>query len=155
MGGFIESSNMVEHTVREGLFLTCISKLQRETIDLFKNEEEHEGASRDVEMKHLEQQQSFYTDKASEGLKVISQQVKKFERACSEMGKLTTNLEITRVMGRIEGSSVDTSMTNVNDLIEELGAFQEAVLKGLKDIHHTNQDIRFDVEQLLKASSKL
>jgi len=71
------------------------------------------------------------------------------------MGNLTTNLEITRVIGRIEGSIIDSPTTNVNELIEQLGTFQEAVTKGLRDIHHTNQEIRSDIEQILMADSNL
>lgn len=155
MGGFIESCRMVEHTVKEGLFLTCISRMQRETIDLFRNEDEHEGVSREQEMHSLEDQQHAFTQKASEGLECIAKQVREFELACTQMGNLTTNLEITRVIGRIEGSIIDSPTTNVNELIEQLGTFQEAVKKGLSDIHHTNQEIRFDIDKILLADSNL
>jgi hypothetical protein len=155
MGGFIESCGKVEQTVKEGLLLTCISRMQRETIDLFRREDEHDGVNRELEMRSLEDQQHSYTHMASEGLHSITEQVKQFEHACTQMGNLTTNLEITRVIGRIEGSIIDSPTTNVNELIEQLGTFQEAVTKGLRDIHHTNQEIRSDIEQILMADSNL
>lgn len=155
MGGFIESCRKVEHTVKEGLFLTCISRMQRETINLFKTEDEHEGVLREQEMQSLEDQQHSFTQKASEGLESIAKQVREFELACTQMGNLTTNLEITRVIGRIEGSIIDSPTTNVNELIEQLGTFQEAVKKGLSHIHHTNQEIRFDIDKILLADSNL
>lgn len=152
MGGFVGAGDLVARKVAEGLFLICVARAQKEVIELFEKDELNEGASREKEMEYLEAQREAYTEQASESLDVIVTQIKKFERACLEMKRLTTNLEITRVMGKIESSSIDSSMTNLNDLVDELGDFQEAVLKGLKEIHQANLMIQFDVEHLVKVN---
>lgn len=149
---FLESGNRVAQVIDEGLFLLATSRIQREVFDHFQQEAPNDGASRDEEMQYLEQQQQSYSDKAAQGLDAISLQVGQFQQACLAMRKLTSILEVTRVMGKIESASLDASHSSLNDLIDDLSSFQKAILDGLKEIDASNKAIRLDIEQLLKAS---
>lgn len=152
MKHFMEAGDHVARTIDEGLFLLCTSRIQREAFDFFQEDTPNDGASRDQEMEYLDQQQQYYSEKASQGLNAIYSQIIQFQQACVEMKKLTSILEVTRIMGKIEGTYIDNSLTSLDDLIDELGVFQKAILVGLKEIDESNKVIRFDIEQLLKAS---
>ncbi len=149
---FLESGTKVARVIDEGLFLLATSRIQREVFDHFQQDTPNDGASRDQEMEFLDQQQQSYSEKAAQGLDAISLQIRQFQQACLAMRKLTSILEVTRVMGKIESASLDASRTSLNDLIDDLGSFQKAILDGLKEIDESNKAIRFDIEQLLKAS---
>lgn len=149
---FLESGAGVARVIDEGLFLLATSRVQREVFDHFQQDTPNEGASRDQEMEYLDQQQQSYFEKAAQGLDAISLQTRQFQQSCMAMRKLTSILEVIRVMGKIESASLDASRTSLSDLIDDLADFQKAILDGLKEIDESNTAIRCDIEQLLKAS---
>ncbi|MCR9138418.1 MAG: PAS domain-containing protein [Alphaproteobacteria bacterium] len=152
MQDFMEAGKQVARTIDEGLFLVGTSRIQREVFEFFQQDEPNDGAVRDQEMKYLEVQQQSYFEKAGQGLHAIASQMNQFQSACREMRKLTSGLEVTRVMGKIESAALDASLTSLNDLVDDLGRFQSAILSGLREIDHSNSAIQVDVEQLLNAN---
>lgn len=154
MKDFMRGGEQVAQTIDEGLFLVGTSRIQREVFEFFQQDEPNDGASRDQEMKYLERQQRSYSKKAGEGLYAISSQIMQFQRACQEMRKLTSGLEVTRVMGKIESAGLDSSLTSLNDLVDDLGHFQSAILSGLQEIDRSNSAIQVEIEQLLKMQGR-
>lgn len=149
MRRFTDSGAQVAKTIDDGLFLAATARIQREVVAVFKEEEPNEGASLDTEMAKLEEQQLAYSKKAAAGLTTIANQVRQFKNTCVEMQKLTASLEVTRIMGKIQCSTLDVSQTSLPNLIDELGQFQEAISHGLKLIDQSNRVIETNVEYLL------
>jgi len=154
MRHFTKSGAQVAETIDAGLFLAATARIQREVVALFKEEAPHQGASMEAEMATLEEQQKAYSEKASDGLVKISRQISEFKEACLEMQKLTASLEVTRIMGKIQCSSLDVSQTSLPNLIADLGHFQDAISEGLKLIDQTNRAIENNVVHLLGLSQR-
>lgn len=152
MAAFTEKSQKVARTIDEGLFLMGTSQIQSELIEVFRKELEASSSEQGDELHNLQSQQSSYADKASEGLMEISRRIKEFTQSCVEMRRLSTSLEVTRVMGKIESASLGSSVTSLDALIDDLGVFQKALMDGLKEIDNANKSLYADVEQLLKAA---
>lgn len=152
MQRFIDAGMQVAQTIDEGLFLLATSKIQQEASETFENEVSETGSLHDQELHLLENQRSNYSEKAAKGLKDTAYQIKQFAQACMAMKRLTTSLEVTRVMGKIENASLDASITTLDDLIDDLGDFQKALMEGLKEIDYANRAMETDIKELLKAS---
>jgi hypothetical protein len=65
------------------------------------------------------------------------------------MRHLATNLEITRVMGKVESSRL-AARDGLDALIDELDGFQAAIASGLKEIDGVNQSIRHNSRRILE-----
>lgn len=147
----VESGKDVVKTINEGLFLAGTARIQREMYAFFLEEAPNDGASREEEMAYLEQQKGEYIEKAIKGLEKISVQITQFRRACTDMRKLTSGLEVTRIMGKIEHARIDGSAASLSSLISDLDTFQKEIQNGLKEIDQTNQTIQSHVNHLLKT----
>lgn len=152
MDAFTKKSQEVARTIDGGLFLLGTSQIQGELLAMF-NKELAAGTSKsEDELHNLQSQQTSYADKASGSLVDISRQIKEFSQSCVEMRRLSTSLEVTRVMGKIESASLNSSITSLDALIDDLGVFQKALMEGLKEIDNANKALYGDVQQMLKAA---
>lgn len=151
----VESGKDVVKTINEGLFLAGTARIQKDMHAYFleeaREDASHEGVSREEEMVNLEQQKAEYIERSIKGLEDISIHISQFQRACREMRKLTSGLEVTRIMGKIEHARINDSAASLGSLINELDTFQKAIQSGLKEIDQTNQTIQSHVNQLIKT----
>lgn len=152
MAAFTEKSQEIARTIDEGLFLMGISQMQGELIEVFRTELDVNSSENQDELDQLQLQQTSYADKTSKGLAEISRRIKEFTQSCMDMRRLSTSLEVTRVMGKIESASLDSSITSLDALIDDLGVFQKTLMDGLKDIDEANKSLYVDVAYLLKAA---
>lgn len=150
MKRFLEEGNRVALTIDEGLFLVGTSRIQSEVYEFFKEDSDKDDEVSALDMKQLERQRQSFSKKATEGLTTISSQIIRFQEAYLEMKQLILGLEVTRVMGKIESASIDASLTNLNNLIDDLGQFQQGILNELKQIDMATRSIKRDIEQLLE-----
>lgn len=150
MKRFLEEGNRVALTIDEGLFLVGTSRIQSEVYEFFKEDTDKDDEVSALDMKQLERQRQSFSKKATEGLTTISSQIIRFQEAYLEMKQLILGLEVTRVMGKIESASIDASLTNLNNLIDDLGQFQQGILNELKQIDMATRSIKRDIEQLLE-----
>lgn len=150
MKRFLEEGNRVALTIDEGLFLVGTSRIQSEVYEFFKEDTDKDDEVSAFDMKQLERQRQSFSKKATEGLTTISSQIIRFQEAYLEMKQLILGLEVTRVMGKIESASIDASLTNLNNLIDDLGQFQQGILNELKQIDMATRSIKRDIEQLLE-----
>jgi aerotaxis receptor len=149
MNRFFTSAQGVLRTINDGQFLICAAIVQREVANFFKTETSSAEFSQEQEMRLLQQQHEAYRQKAVDGLKAIRDQAAIFERDCAEMRHLATNLEITRVMGKVESSRL-AARDGLDALIDELDGFQAAIASGLKEIDGVNQSIRHNSRRILE-----
>lgn len=149
---FIEAGKQVTNSIDEGLFLMGASKIQKEAAQVFELEISKQEVPHAQELALLNNQSSAYSVKAAIGLKDISIQINQFSHACMAMKRLTTSLEVTRIMGKIESASLGSTINTLDDLIDDLGSFQKALMDGLKDIDQANRAMECDIRDLLKAS---
>lgn len=154
MDTFLTSAEQVAITINDGLFLTCVARIQGEMLSFFQNENTEGVGSSSEEMGYLKQQQITYQQKAADGLRTISKQVALFLQACMEMKRLAAALEVTRVMGKVESARLSEQGSGLNELISDLDAFQQAIASGLKEIEHMNHDIGGHIKDLLPKARR-
>lgn len=152
MTNFIAAAKKVSQTINDGLFLIGTANIQQEVSEFFKDEDLGEEHDKEQEMAYLNTQQRNYQEKALEGLAAISKQAEIFHQTCTDMKRLAAGLEVTRIMGKIESARLTVSKEGLDELIDDLNAFQASVANGLKEIDHVNHEIRFNVRQLLKVT---
>lgn len=153
MDRFVASARQLLRRINEGQFLQCVAKVQQEVADYFRTDETIRELDRGKEMALLEQQQAAYQAKAIAGLRAIMAQAASFQQDCTDMKRLATSLEVTRVMGKMESSRL-LAKDGLDELIDELGSFQSAIDDGLKDIDVANRSIQQNARKMI-ASGEL
>jgi aerotaxis receptor len=151
MDRFVASARQLLRTINEGQFLLCVAKVQQEVVDYFRTDETTAELDRAKEMALLEQQQAAYQAKAVAGLRAITMRAESFQQDCSEMKRLATSLEVTRVMGKMESSRL-LAKDGLDELIDELGSFQNAIGDGLKEIDAANQLIQQSARRMIAGA---
>ncbi len=151
LGQFMESAQQVFKTINSARFLVCTAKIQQEVVEFFKKESLSEAQEQEVS--YLEQQQEAYRMKATAGLRAISEQTKQFQQSCQSMKMLSSGLEVTRVMGKVESSRLTTTKNGLNELIGDLEALQTSISASLKEIEQMNRRIEHNMESLLNVVS--
>jgi PAS domain S-box-containing protein len=149
---FVASAKQVCKAIYEGLFLICVSRMQRDMLSFFRTESCPDGRASDVEMTYLDRQQRAYTDKAVSGLEAIAGQVDGFRQDCADMKRLAIGLEVTRIMAKVECSRLLSGQDGLNELLNDLEDFQKAITTGLKEIEQSSARISNSTECLLKSS---
>ena len=149
---FTSSAQQVFKSINDGRFLFCTAKIQREVIELFEKESLSDNNSQAEEMLYLENQQMAYMLKATEGLRSISEQTKKFQQDCKNMKMLTAGLEVTRVMGKVESSRLTATKGGLNELIADLESLQISISNSLREIEQMNRQIEHNMQKLLQVS---
>ncbi len=153
LGDFINSAQQVFKTINDGRFLFCVSKVQEEVISFFKEEPELEGVSNQEEMVGLEKQRAAYMKKATDGLKRIGEKAEKFQSDCKSMKMLTSGLEVTRVMGKVESARLTDTKGGLNELIDDLESLQVSIADSLKEIEQMNRQIQHNMQRVLRISA--
>lgn len=146
---FAESAQAVRRAVCEGLFLICAAKAQAEMAGLFAREGSSDGIDAEAESRLLKEQQQAYTDKAALGLAAIAAQTDGFRADCAEMSRLAGDLEVTRIMGKVEYSRLDVSTDGLSELLDDLGEFQRMVAAALKELDRRSVQIKNQAARLL------
>lgn len=156
---FLDSARGVLSTIYKGLFLTCTASLQKEVAELFEAEgeadqtEQQAGIERGLQERLLTQQIVAYRAMALEGLHAITQQCSRFQEDCADVRRLTTNLEVVRLMGKMESSRLIGLNEGLDKLISDLEASQATITTGLKQIEQVNRDIRFNLGRTIEHAS--
>ncbi|MFO1183379.1 MAG: PAS domain-containing protein [Bauldia sp.] len=145
MAHFVSSAEGVLKSIYDGLFLICVAKVQHEAAEFFHHEKADGGGAgeeaNEREAALLERQQRAYQEKAAAGLRRIVEETQRFQQDCSEMKRLATALEVTRIMGKMECSRLLAVKGGLHQLIDDLATFQTAVSEALKDIERENRTI--------------
>jgi len=148
---FVASAKQVCKAIYEGLFLTCVSRMQRDMLSFFRAESGSGGQPTDLEMTLLDRQQRAYSDKAVTGLQAIADQVDGFRQDCADMKRLAIGLEVTRIMAKVECSRLLSGQDGLNELLNDLENFQKTITDGLKEIEQSNDKISNSADCLLKT----
>lgn len=149
LDSFLTSAKQVLSTITSGLFLTCVARIQGEVLEFFHQEGGAEEEANAQETGYLEQQRHIYQEKAATGLRAIVRQAEQFMQSCTEMKRMAAALEVTRVMGKVESARLNQEGSGLNELINDLYAFQQAIAEGLKEIENMNRHITNHITQLL------
>lgn len=146
---FMGDANGVIRTIDSGYFLTSVARLQREVAQFFRNESAGDTQSSHRETVALETQAHQCAAKAIEGLSRIRDQTERFQRACTEMQRLATGLEVTRVLSKVECARHTHVADRTEELLSELERFQKQVSGALKALENTTHQIRDGMHRLI------
>lgn len=133
-------------TVNDGLFLTCVARLQEEMASLFDREICDSDQTSRQEARRLLRQTEDYKDHAARRFKVIQQRIGRFFELTSEMKRLLSGLVAVRVMGKVE--SVNMRSGIFFDLIGDLERGHAGLASGLEEIGKLNERISENMRQL-------
>lgn len=140
------SANEVFAVVNEGLFLTCIARLQAEMASLFDEEASGGDTALRDEAGRLILQAEDYKAHAAEKFDLIKQRIRHFIELASEMKRLLSGLVAVRVMGKVE--SVNMRSGIFFDLIGDLERGHAGLASGLDEIGRLNDRISDNVREL-------
>jgi PAS domain S-box-containing protein len=153
---FVTSAQRVLKTIHEGLFLICTASVQHEVSECFGAEieaghfsEQAGGFCPEQEVRLLEAQREEHQAKAIEGLRAIAKQTEAFQQDCDEMKRLTTTLEIIRLMGKMESARLVGINEGLDKLITDLESSQGIIATGLKEIERMNHAIKYNARRTL------
>lgn len=158
---FVTSAQRVLKSIYDGLFLICTANIQSEVAGVFRAEitsgqvpDETDGFSPAHEVGLLERQCEEYQSRAIEGLGAIARQTEAFQADCDEMKRLTTSLEIVRMMGKMESARLVGINEGLDKLITDLESSQAIVASGLKEIERMNHAIRYNARRTLLLAGR-
>ncbi|MCC6919336.1 MAG: PAS domain-containing protein [Alphaproteobacteria bacterium] len=151
--GFRRAATSVLATIHRGQFLACTARLQREVCAQFEAESGSESEAKRDEVARLSQQSKDYDAKTLEGLREIAKQAERFQTVCAEMGRLAAGLEVTRIMGKVECARHTQFRDGLNELLDDLEAFQKVIAQGLKEMNAKNSHIQNRTTRLLAAAA--
>jgi PAS domain S-box-containing protein len=152
MDELVDSALKVSDAVNSGLFLFCVARLQKETVEFSRSEASSGNTIDELEMGMLEQQCKAYAERAAEGLHTIAARAERFHQACSEMQKLAAGLEVTRVMANIESARLSGSHGGLNALSASLAQFQASISSGLSQIASLSRFILKNTQRLIEVT---
>lgn len=152
MNQFMETATQVFATIHGGQFLMCTAKLQQEVVEFFRTEEANEYVNKEQEMHLLESQQKGYMQKALDGMRNIVATAGQFQQDCQDMKRLSSGLEVTRVMGKVESARLPEYNDGLNELIDDLETFQTTISTSLREIEQVSRHIKQGMETMLKAA---
>ncbi|MGA7803276.1 hypothetical protein, partial [Bradyrhizobium sp.] len=72
-----------------------------------------------------------------------------FQQDCDEMKRLTTSLEIVRLMGKMESARLVGINEGLDKLIIDLESSQAIIATGLKEIERMNHAIKYNARRTL------
>ncbi len=132
----------------DGLFIACTARLQADVISAFEAEARGEGnpaVDYLTEMTHLRSQRGHGAQARSE-LQGILRQISRFADACSQMRRVVTGLNVTRVMCKVESGRLLHRESSLDEIISRLGGFQDAMTAYLEHTDHVIEEIRHDAD---------
>jgi PAS domain S-box-containing protein len=152
MDELVDSALKVSEAVNSGLFLFCVARLQKETVDFSRSESPSGGTVDELEMGLLEQQYGAYAERAADGLHTIAARAERFHQACAEMQKLAAGLEVTRIMANIESARLSGTHSGLNALSASLAQFQASISSGLSQIASLSRFILKNTQKLIELT---
>jgi hypothetical protein len=121
----------------------------QEVVAFFERESRDVPIDTQHEMKLLLGQLASYQQKAEGSLRNILHKIHRFQDDCSRMKKCAASLEVIRVMGKVDAARLSHNNSSLNDLIDELGAFQTGISQSLNKIDRFNAHMRHDTEGVI------
>ncbi|WP_187430253.1 hypothetical protein [Roseobacter fucihabitans] len=125
ISSLLKSGTALESALLEGLFLTCVTQLQTEVVDVFRHEvHQMDGVDKDTEVSIMQAQNQRYNAKSTEGLKVSASQLDGFNSIFASIKTLHSGISVMRVTADIEISQIQNLQTaSLSAIVEELEKF--------------------------------
>ncbi|MBU4062849.1 PAS domain-containing protein [Hyphomonas sp.] len=137
----------VQRAINDSYFLLAVARVQCEAANVFRNEGDSTSSSE--EMQRLDRQAADYLSRAKLSLTDIAVKTK-FRDYCLEMNRLSTGLEVMRVVGKVECSRHVSVKERVDKLLSDLQTFQMEIASALQEIDRINLSIEAETAALIK-----
>lgn len=132
-----EQSNFaaIYGSVSLSMFLVGMARILQE-CDIQLDQERRRLGEIDLEHERqiLKNQVTEYTEKAQSGLSQVREEADRILRACGTMHRHVLGLSSTRVLCKIESGRTAGAEDGLEDIIRQLGVFQERISKRLTSI---------------------
>jgi aerotaxis receptor len=140
---FMQSAEAVLKTVKEGLFLSCISGFQSESINAFAVETNlPDFIDREAEIALLTHQNAKYNKQALEGFARISKEINHFTELSVSLKRILSGLSLTRILCEMESKRIGHDARNMSDIAAQLSDFQNSTGRCLKEIEEQNLQLQ-------------
>jgi hypothetical protein len=149
---FGKSAAAVFRQICEGQFLLCAAKIQDEILAFHTDETAaSERAGQQGEADMLRAQCDEYRRLAGDGLSSIRCILQSFDDDYRRMKQCAINLEVIRIMGKVDAARLQIGQSELGALIEELKVFQTAVSVSLGKIEGQSFEMRSDADGIVGA----
>ncbi|MDX1948909.1 MAG: PAS domain-containing protein [Rickettsiales bacterium] len=150
---FLDSAQEVFNSINNALFLVSTTLVQKEILQVFRTETEKDN-SKIIEVELLEKIEKSYFEQAIASLSQVSRLLKKFQSDYSNIKMLSSGLQVTKVMGKVESSRVVGEKIGLLELMSDLDNLQKEISSNLKIIETLNKSVDYDINILVNQVSK-
>ncbi|WP_375208016.1 PAS domain-containing protein [Hyphococcus sp.] len=153
--GFISSAQDVVDSIITSYFLAGTARVQLEMSEFFQKEEASSSQSMlEAEIQIFNSQRGEHALKVRQSLGEVSKRCSGFRRTCVELERITTGLEVMRVVGKVECSNHSSVKDRADDLLAKLETFQRTVTGALKSLTHMHGLIQQETDNLRRHAEK-
>lgn len=143
LGAFLAASDQMRATIRDGLFLSAIARIQAEVAAMFRAEGRSEPRiDAAAEAARLDRQQALYRDKAVSGLRDLAKAALRFAGVAEGMTRAVAGLDVARVLCEVEQARLGRAASGLTDTIGRIEAFRADADGRLGRIARLNGDLR-------------
>lgn len=140
-----EKSNFaaISASVSRSMFLDGLTKILDECALQLNREQRRVGGSDIVsERVHLQNLADMHRADANDSLNTVRTEAERILAACGQMKRHVLSLRTTRVLCKIESARMGRSGAGLDDIIGQLGRFQERIDEHLSAVHDLSDEIR-------------
>ena len=147
------AGELVLEKVVQSQFDICSGILQNEMVEKFKNEISDGTVDSDREMKTLIMLRKTGLEKSVSSLRDVEREFMIFRQSCENLKTLSTDLEIVRLMGRIEVAKISGFKTVLEAMMEMLQNFHKSLTLPLSEIEQAGGNLRSLAGTMIKDIS--
>jgi len=144
---FFSSAREVDDAINDGAFLIATSRIQNETVTVFRQETAESGNDHSAELTQLVDQEAEYFSRALDNLTDIQGRLNALLQETANLKRLIAGLGAIRIMGKVEAGHLGTEV--LGDMIANLEAFQTTLGGSLAGILSLNQLLQRNVTSIV------
>lgn len=145
---FCESAQMGHKALRAAVLQTCVSGILQEMVSNFRSDSNDNMRDKDAEIMRLVTQVDILMNEASKTIEDVTLGVRKFGQKSSDIRRMMSGLELTRIMCKIERSKFDGDHSGLDEVVKRLAIAQDELGRAFDNID-------LNVRKTLKAASDI
>lgn len=138
---FCESAKVGHRSLLEAGFQNSLVQLLNEVHDKFQNDDVDRYFEKGAELRLLEELASQLHANSDDAISQVSTDVRKFGLKCTDIRRMMSGLELTRIMCKIERSKFDGKHDGLDEVVNRLAIAQEALGTTFDEINDRVRDI--------------
>lgn len=138
---FCESAKVGHQSLLVAGFQNSLVQLLNEVHDKFQQDDVEGHFEKGPELRLLEELAAQLHSNSDDAIAQVSSDVRKFGLKCSDIRRMMSGLELTRIMCKIERSKFDGKHDGLDEVVNRLAIAQEALGTTFDEINDSVRDI--------------